>query len=56
MTQQRAMMGKGAKVVKRAAEKIVEGESDDELGGGGGQGRKVSWRPKVIKWKAERKR
>jgi len=56
MTQQRAMMGKGSKVVKRVAEKIVEGESDDELGGSGSQGRKVSWRPKVIKWKAERKR
>jgi hypothetical protein len=44
------MMGKGSKRIIRDAEKVVEGDSDDE------SSRKVSWRPKIVKWKAERKR
>ncbi len=54
MAQQRAMMGRGAKRVVRRPEKIVDEDSGDE--DGNGARRTVSWRPKVVKWKAERKR
>jgi len=62
---QRAMMGKGARKKIQAAEKIGGGDSDDEdaLDARGGRTKQTlsrvdeeTYKPRVYKWKVERKR
>lgn len=56
MEVERNLMRKSSAVVKREKEMVEQEEDDHEGGEGGGPRRKVEWRPKVVKWKAERRR
>lgn len=55
MSVQRSMMnGKGGKMVKQKGGRVVHEEDDEDPDAG--VKLRVEWTPKIVKWKAERKR
>lgn len=55
MSLQRNMMnGRGGKMIKQKGGRVVHEEDDEDPDAG--VTTRVEWQPKIVKWKAERKR